>query len=55
MLKETYIEFMMTKNLNHPNIAKHLYAVREKFGEKDRFHLVLEYVDGDNLSTYINK
>ena len=53
MLRETYLELIMTKHLDHPNIAKHMYAVKESTQEKDKYHLVLEFINGTNLSTHI--
>ena len=55
MLKETYIELVMTKDLEHPNIAKHLYTVKQTVADKDKYHLIMEYIDGNNLSEHISK
>jgi len=40
---------MLTKDLQHPNIAKHMYAVAETTDKKHKYHIVLEYIEGINL------
>ena len=56
-LKETYQEFILSKQLDHPNIVKYLYFVKMQTqdGRMDEYHLITELIKGQNLSRYIEK
>ena len=49
-LRESYHEYNLSKNLDHPNILKYLHFVKER----DQYHIIMELVRGSNLSTFIH-
>ena len=49
LLRETYLEFNMARNLDHPNIVEHKYAVKETVKNWDRYHIVMELIEGEDL------
>ena len=49
LLRETYLEFDLARNLRHPNIVEHKYMVKETVDLSDRYHIVMELIEGEDL------
>ena len=58
-MRETHLEFNMARKLEHPNIVQYKYVVKEKVHKYDtvvdKYHIVMELLDGLDLATYIKK
>lgn len=54
-LKNMFAEFCIAKDLEHPNIAKYKYFMRNFDPETKAwdFHIILELVEGPNMNSYI--
>ena len=52
---ESYHEYNLSKNLDHPNIIKYLDFVKSTKQSTDQFHIIMELIKGQNLSTFIEK
>ena len=58
-LKSSYAEFVIGKDLNHPNIAEHKYFMKKHtqkengFGILYEYHIIMELVEGGSMSAYI--
>lgn len=46
-------EFLIAKDLNHPNIVKYLYFSTNRLNNTCEFNIVLEYLEGGNLKEFI--
>lgn len=52
-----YCEFLVGKDLLHPNIVKYHYFMREYFPKKKKheFHIIMERIKGGDMEDRIRK
>ena len=48
-------EFLIAKDLNHPNIVKYKFLMKQNDTGKKKYecHMIIEFIDGKNLEEYI--
>ena len=56
-LRTTLQEFLLARELNHPNILQYKYFMRKHFPKTklDEFHLIMEFLGGGDLDRFIRK
>lgn len=54
-MKEMFSEFMIAKDLIHPNIIEYQYFMRtyDKQTKYHDFHMLTEYQEGEDMSDYL--
>ena len=52
-LRDMQNEFNIAQNLQHPNIIKYLYFITNRVNESCEFNIILEYMEGGNLKSFI--
>ena len=56
-LRNMFSEFSIAKDLDHPNIIKYKYFMRnfEPHTKSWDFHIIIEYMEGQDMNHYIKK
>jgi len=50
-----FAEFAIAADLNHPNIIAYKYFKKDIETEEHKFNIIMEYMDGCDMGTYIKK
>ena len=53
-LREHLSEFLIGKDLYHPNIIEFKYFVRKRSGKNQEFHIVMELMRGEDMLGYLS-
>ena len=54
-LREHLAEFLIGKDLDHPNIIEFKYFMKKKEGKNQEFHIVMELMRGEDMLGYLSK
>lgn len=53
MFRESYAEFLLAKDLIHPNIVEHKYFLKSHVGKNYEYHMIMEFMDGKDMLAYL--
>lgn len=56
-LEQMYGEFVIAKDLNHPNIVKYEYFMKtyDKEDNVHEFHILIEFMKGDDMDVFLKR
>ena len=56
-MREMFSEFLIAKDLNHPNVIEYRYFMRyfDEATQNMEFHIIVELMEGEDMDVYLKE